>query len=201
MSDTNGQDDLQKASSEVVTTLLGKRDKLLEERAKLRNLRTMIATRDREIDRELADCQAAGRVFGIEVELPKDEPDWPRLRPLWPEEPLLQPDAPVAASTPPAEQAASGAARAAATKAEMPRVSDIVLDRLREAGEAGSKATAIQGYVENTYQRKLHDKTVGTALYRLQREGRVRRDGHTWFIVPETVNPGGDTPALKDLLK
>lgn len=76
----------------------------------------------------------------------------------------------------------------------MPRMSDIVLDRLKAAGAKGSKAAPIQQYIENVYATKIHDKTVGMTLYRLARAGLVRRDGHTWFIVPETVNPGVAAP-------
>jgi hypothetical protein len=42
-------------------------------------------------------------------------------------------------------------------------------------------------------------------LYRLLQGGLVRRQGHTWFLVPqntaETKNPGGETPGLIEMLK
>lgn len=31
-------------------------------------------------------------------------------------------------------------------------------------------------------------------LYRLQKKGEVRRDGHTWFTVSGTMNPGVGAP-------
>ena len=86
---------------------------------------------------------------------------------------------------------------------EMPRVSDIILDRLKAAGAKGSKAAPIQAYIERTYGTKIYDKTVGMSLYRLSREEppKVRREGHTWFIVPETVNPGVAAPGLKSMFE
>ena len=183
---------------QMVTMLLRKRDALLEERTDIRAQRAKLAQRDREIDRDLADCQAAGRVFGVAVELPKDEPDGDDnfLRHIrnaqfkigsadWMPAPLrLQTTA----------KSITSGAKAVATKAEMPRVSDIVLDRLKEAAAKGSKAAPIQAYIENTYGTKIYDKTVGMTLYRLQKDGFVIRRGHTWFIADKAVNPGAVTP-------
>jgi hypothetical protein len=172
--------------------LLGKRDRLLAERTDIRKTRAALGVRDREIDRELADIQAAGRVFGIEIDLPKEEEDaWQRS---FFEAPFQRTIRRLIMEPKEAAPETTAAAKAVATKAEMPRISDIVLDRLKEAAERGTKAAPIQAYIENTYGKKIHDKTVGMTLYRLQREGRVRRQGHTWFIVPETMNPGVAAP-------
>jgi hypothetical protein len=175
----------------MVSTLLGKRDALLAERSRLRAERTRLAQRDREIDRDLADLQAAGRVFGFAVDLPKDDAEADDLFRTWQSQVrnfrnVFTKEELANAGTP--------AAKAVATKSEMPRIGDVVLDRLRAAGKEGSKAAPIQTYIESTYGKKIHDKTVGMTLYRLQREGRVHRRAHTWFIAPEAVNPGAVTP-------
>jgi hypothetical protein len=81
-----------------------------------------------------------------------------------------------------------------------PRVRDAVLDQLKQAGVVGRKASSIREYFERTYSRNLHSKTVGMTLYRLLKEGLVRREGRTWFIVDETMNPGAGTPGLEDLV-
>jgi hypothetical protein len=76
-------------------------------------------------------------------------------------------------------------------------VREIVLDRLKTAGSIGAKAVEIRAYAEKLRGIPLHEKTVGMTLYRLSNEGLVRRDGHTWFFVPQdadTKNPGGETP-------
>jgi hypothetical protein len=85
-----------------------------------------------------------------------------------------------------------------------PTVAEIVLDRLKEAGDSGSKATPIRQYLRDRYQLEVHEKTVGMSLYRLLKKGLVRRDGRIWFFVPqtaETKNPGTPAPgSLNDLL-
>ncbi len=76
-------------------------------------------------------------------------------------------------------------------------VRELVLDRLKAAGDEGSKAKLIRAYIETARSIKLHEKTVGMTLYRLGLDGLARRDGRTWFFVPpvaETKNPGGETP-------
>jgi hypothetical protein len=47
--------------------------------------------------------------------------------------------------------------------------------------------------IERTFGEPLHSKTVGMTLYRLSKDGLVRREGHNWFFVPQaaaTENPG-----------
>jgi hypothetical protein len=86
----------------------------------------------------------------------------------------------------------------------MPKVKDIVLDRLKAAGESGTKAAPIREYIVQTYGQEIHVKTVGMTLYRLLKEGVAHRKGIIWFFGPppaETKNPGGETPGLSDLLE
>ncbi|MBI5261632.1 MAG: hypothetical protein HY852_07425 [Bradyrhizobium sp.] len=87
---------------------------------------------------------------------------------------------------------------------KMPKIQGILLDRLQEAGEKGSKASPMRQFIEDKYRIKIHDKTVGMTLYRMLTKGLVRREGHTWFFVPppaETKNPGGDTPGQIDIFE
>jgi hypothetical protein len=84
-----------------------------------------------------------------------------------------------------------------------PSIRQIVLDRLEQAGGVGAKAIEIRKYIEATYSEEIHEKTVGMTLYRLLQDELVRRQGHTWFFVPqtnaETKNPGGETPGPNNL--
>lgn len=76
-------------------------------------------------------------------------------------------------------------------------VRDMILESLKSAGEAGQKAAEIQAKIEARRGAKLHPKTTGMTLYRLSQEGAVRREGRTWFYVPqsaETKNPGVGAP-------
>ena len=50
--------------------------------------------------------------------------------------------------------------------------------------------------------RPTHEKTVGMTLYRLLREGHLRREGHNWFFLPPsagTKNPGASPPGQKTI--
>jgi len=79
-------------------------------------------------------------------------------------------------------------------KKEVPTINEMILDRLKVAGATGSKAAPIREWIKKTHNIEIHEKTVGMSLYRLLKKDRVRRDGHTWFIVEEAVNPGAATP-------
>ena len=184
-----------KEENQAISTILAKRDALLQERADIRRQQSALAQRDRRIDAELADLRAAGRVFGVKVDLPPEDlrlsarfTDQSKMQADFLDErmgeTLAELDRVISAAPPPA----------------MPRVSDIILDRLKSAGAKGSKAAPIQDYIERTYGTKIHDKTVGMTLYRLSREDppKVRREGHTWFIADEAMNPGAATPGSED---
>lgn len=75
---------------------------------------------------------------------------------------------------------------------ERPPIRQVVLEQLQLAADRGRKATEIQEYIERTFGEPLHSKTVGMTLYRLSKDGIVRRDGHNWYFVPKggTENPG-----------
>lgn len=74
------------------------------------------------------------------------------------------------------------------SRPEMPRIADIILERLKEAGQEGTKAADIRRYILRTYKSDIHEKTVGMTLNRMQASGQVRRDGRIWFMAfPESV--------------
>lgn len=63
----------------------------------------------------------------------------------------------------------------------MPTIREIVISQLASAGASGMKAATIRDYIASTYDHVVHEKTVGMTLYRLSKEGAVRRDGRVWF--------------------
>jgi hypothetical protein len=75
-------------------------------------------------------------------------------------------------------------------------IRDIVLERLRLAGSDGVKASEITAHLNSVRPQKVHEKTSGMTLYRLSQDGLARREGRTWFFVPqaETKNPGAPAP-------
>jgi hypothetical protein len=52
-----------------------RRDKLLAERTELREAREALLARSRRVDREIGDCRAAARFFGLNLEFPEDPQD------------------------------------------------------------------------------------------------------------------------------
>jgi hypothetical protein len=49
------------------------------------------------------------------------------------------------------------------------------------------KAAQLQAEVERRLGRVFHQKTAGMTLYRLSKDGLVRREGHNWFFVPSEM--------------
>ncbi len=201
-----------------------RRDILVSERATLIAERTEILTRLRRIERELSDCRAAARLFGLAIEFPPDEQEAERnardrvraeleremelrrqrnaaMHPPLPHAPLPQPAArPLVA--PPAETSLAPSAPAPKPR---PPLREILVDQLKIAGEKGAKATALRDYVERVYGLVTHEKTIGMTLYRLSQDKLVRRDGHVWFFGPpleaETKNPGVGAPGSETSAK
>jgi hypothetical protein len=77
-------------------------------------------------------------------------------------------------------------------------IRDLVMEQLRQAGDAGIKVAPIKDYIA-AKGIEMHEKTVGMTLYRLSKDGFARRDGRTWFFVPlkeETKNPDAGASGL-----
>lgn len=184
----------------AIQALEAKALELTQDRIPVRRRLIEDAARDVEIERDIAGCLAGARALGWELELPEG----PRLNQVQQaalnnfinsrnvmvgQGPLLKPVWGIKADdTEPNEVDLL-------TGEDMPRIADIIIDRLTAAGEEGSKAADIRRYILNTYDTDMHEKTVGMTLYRLQKAGKVRRDGQIWFLAsPEAKNPGDGTP-------
>jgi hypothetical protein len=105
--------------------------------------------------------------------------------------------APETTAHPSSPETINSDSRAAAKPLEPPIIKDVILERLKEAGEAGAKASSIREFIETTYSVKIHEKTVGMSLYRLQKAEKVRRNGLIWFLSTPKAdgeNPGAGTP-------
>lgn len=198
------------AKKSATDAIIAKRDALLAERAQVRLHRSALATRDREIDRDLADCKAAARLFELDIEFPLDERDEAfrehlvrrareveiaaRIAGKQQSPPLPQPLMPYR----PQVSVTTEYSKPSPTAHNMPKIREIVLDQLRLAGPDGLKASVIQNYIRTTYEADIHEKTVGMTLYRLSLDKLVRREGRQWFLVsgatPEAENPGATTP-------
>lgn len=184
----------------AVEALQEKATELVEERVAIRRRMLEDAVRDQEIERDINGCFGGAKALGAEIEVFQFQPSvnqavsfnnfisgrnaiagtYKILK-----EPFgVEDDANVED-----EGDENG------SSPEMPRIADIVLERLRIAGTDGSKAAEIRRHILRTYKADIHEKTVGMTLYRLQKDGKVARDGHTWFLASsEAKNPGAATP-------
>jgi hypothetical protein len=207
----------------VEAKILRERDEILAERSTLVHQRNELLIRLRQADRRLADCRAAARFFGLKIDFPDDENEQidriERARAIRMAERAAAERAmaahrasqehveaqkhfrlgaePEKFTVVPSVPVFSVSTKDLMARIHTKKIRDVVLERLEAAGGMGSKASAIREFYERAFGKTIHEKTVGMTLYRLQREGLVRREGHTWFLAPpktETENPGGDTP-------
>lgn len=72
MADDIPQDPQLAATAKLIAE---RRDKLLAERAQLREIREGLLARSRRVDREIGDCRAAARFFGLHLEFPEEPGD------------------------------------------------------------------------------------------------------------------------------
>lgn len=170
----------------------------IAEGEELRENLLALLTRDEEIVRGIDDCLAGARALGHPL-------DFPVLRREGHERNQHQTyityrgalrNALIKLLETQRQRLAAAVQDDSATK-DRPAISEIVLERLLAAGDVGSKAADIREFIEKTYDIEIHEKTAGMTLYRLQVQGKVRREGHTWFFVPqsaETKNPGVAAP-------
>lgn len=186
---------------------------LLEARERELANKSEIDKRIRRIDRDLWDCRAAGRLFGLEVKLPED------VRPALiikarPAPPSAVTSAPPAPLPPPPIGPVEAMAELPLSRPPVPpplppgyelappTIRELVLSLLQGAGTKGSKAGPIRRTVEAALNRQIHYKTIGMTLYRLSQENLAHRDGFTWFFGPspsdETKKPGGGSPGPLD---
>ena len=104
---------------------------------------------------EVQDLDAGARAFGIPTEGPDSIPD--------------DDD-----SSEPENSGRSG-----------PLFKDLALDLLKEAYPLPMRANDVKEAIEKKLGRTFHSKTPGMSLYRLSKEGLVRRQGWDWFFIPQ----------------
>lgn len=63
----------------------------------------------------------------------------------------------------------------------VPRIKDAILHYLNMLDGTGATARQVRDHLSDAYGLKVHEKTPGMTLYRLMKEGLVRRQGRTWY--------------------
>lgn len=191
----------------AVDALHSKAVELIEERHSLRRRLLEDSVRDQQIERDLSGCIAGARALGFELDLPAPKDLMTPQRQNATQ--ILQQGRNQIAQAFPflkaefeiTDENAEDEQGVIVLKPEMPRIADVILERLRAAGESGSKAADIRRYILRTYDADIHEKSVGMTLYRLSQATppQVHRRGFTWFFSPppaDEKNPGAPTPGL-----
>jgi hypothetical protein len=81
---------------------------------------------------------------------------------------------------------AHGATPLPLSKATAPKVRDFILEQAARANGDPVRASALRRAYFNTYGVEVHEKTFGMTLFRLSKEGSMRRSGRAdWYLVPE----------------
>lgn len=190
----------------AVRRILRERDDLLIKRLEIRRRVNAVLAEDRALERKLEDLRAAGRVFGQGVAIPRGVDAFNDRQSLdaamlelrkgrkW--VPGESEPTPIESSGKADENDDGDADAAPTAESQRGTIRDLVLTFVQEH-KTGVKADDIKKWLAFQYAIETHDKTVGMTLYRLSKEGLVRRQGHTWFpvtVTTESENPGADTP-------
>ncbi|MCP5432223.1 MAG: hypothetical protein H6923_03020 [Alphaproteobacteria bacterium] len=203
----------------VVAVLKAKLAEILSRKARNERVMSRLVEDDLAIHRELADLRAGARVLGVSLAFPEQKDEERRIFRIrvGSEREGKNVTSDFASrfvhfsgggGSGGTEKALAGAQHNPPVKAKLPvpptrpPIKEIVLDRLKEAGDNGAEAAKIRAHIERVYADKLHEKTVGMTLYRLAKDGLVRRDGRTWYLAKpqgaETRTPGVVAPGIKD---
>jgi hypothetical protein len=172
----------------AIDALQSKARELIEDRDETRRRLLEEAARNVQFERDIAGCVAGARALGKEIDVsspvavPAQKQVYVQQFQQWCVNIAnlyqhLKSDFGVE------DEGAEGSDLVDDSRPEMPRIADIILERLKAAGEEGAKAADIRRYIRRTHKADIHEKTVGMTLNRMQAAGQVRRDGRTWFIV------------------
>lgn len=71
---------------------------------------------------------------------------------------------------------------------QIPKIGQAILEYLRSLHGLGAPVSVIKKHLSDTYGIETHEKTPGMTLYRLSKEGLVRRDGRSWFATDVVGN-------------
>lgn len=191
---------------------------LITQRTSAVGQRSEIERRIRNIDRGLFDCRAAGRLFGVDIELPDDVRPGLIVRPnpaRMPQsgspapQPLVKQDTFSFSARLPANNPSPAPTSATLVIPKVPStlldagsepsVRELILHYLKLAGPNGEKAAVLRRRVETFLNRQIHYKTIGMSLYRLSKETPplVCREGQIWALANpwvEAKSPGAGTP-------
>lgn len=135
--------------------------------AKYRELKHTIAAAEAELKKlevKAFECHAASRLFGFDLEeVLKVDNGTPSLFKT-----VNDPSVPK-------------------TLSKRPSIKELVLIEAQKAYPNPIRAANVRKTLEAIREEKLHEKTIGMTLYRLLKEGKLRREGWDWFLLKENT--------------
>ena len=137
--------------------------------------RRLIAKADEQksaLREKVADCYVIARLYSFNLNKEWRAYSERQNKPLFPD--------PFSPLTP-----VTDAATAALTEANPKTIKEHVIDAARQAYPRAIRASALRQRLDSAYGKKTHEKTIGMTLYRLSKDGILRRHGWDWFFVPE----------------
>lgn len=73
------------------------------------------------------------------------------------------------------------------TLSKRPSIKELVLIEAQKAYPNPIRAANVRQTLEAIREEKLHEKTIGMTLYRLLKEGKLRREGWDWYFLKENT--------------
>ena len=159
---------------DALEAITDKRRGLEKQHAEVRAFIQNEMKRLRSIERELEDCDAASRLFGRH-EAADDASEFagggtPKV-------------------TPPRELGGALSPLTPTVPSLKPSFKEAAIEFLQKVYPRGLKATHIRALVQSHYGITAHEKTAGMTLYRLKKEGLVRRNGFYWYSMAAERHP------------
>ncbi len=156
---------------DALEAIADKRRGLEKQHAEVRAFIQNEMKRLRSIERELEDCDAASRLFG-QHEAAEDANEGTAGG-----EPKI---------TSPRELGGALSPSTQTLPTLKPSFKEAAIEFLQKVYPRGLKATHIRALAQSHYGITAHEKTAGMTLYRLKKEGLVRRNGFYWYsMAPE----------------
>ncbi len=177
------QDEMLRGSA--LEAIADKRRGLEEQHGEVRALIQDEMKRLRSIERELEDCDAASRLFGQhEASMQEGGEDADEF--IDDGKPKVTPLRELGGAPSPLTQTVPSL---------KPSFKEAAIEFLQKVYPRGLKATHIRALAQSHYGIGAHEKTAGMTLYRLKKEGLVRRNGLYWYSLAPERHPAEDTDA------
>lgn len=166
--------DISDLQDDARATILTRYSRLCTAHKNVQDNADRLQAHERELMAQISDCFAAARVFGFDL-----------IAEFQRTAKIVSQQLPLRTSDRTASDLLREVSPVAAARSE-PTVRDLVLSAIERAHPNPVRASTLRRELANIGH-ATHEKTVGMTLYRLSKEGGVRRvGGRDWYFVPES---------------